>query len=314
MRVLLSFLLVLAFVPGSTGQQALAYMELAGDSIKTGERMALKLGIEYRVDQGDRSIVWPETESLGEGNIEVLKLSPVDTVINPGGGDAMVWREEMLLQITSFDTGFIAIPPMVFIFNNDTLETNPELLFVSEPLVNPDENIRDIFDVEDVRIPWWKEWLPYWPYALAALAIAVLVFVILKRRKPRANPEKSEISTPKIPPHVKALKELAELRSRGLWQSGRHKQFHIELNRIIRAYLNEQYGIQALEETSTQVIRELRRLDLPPDIRSRMESVLKLNDLVKFAKERPLATENDEALNIAEAFVRFTSQNEGNEN
>jgi hypothetical protein len=313
MRVLMVVLFVLVLVPGSTGQHTLAYMELAGDSIKTGERIALKLGIEYRVDQGERSIFWPELESLADGAIEVLKQSPVDTIINPGGNDPMVWREEVLLQITSFDTGFIAIPPLAFRFNDDTLETNPELLFVLEPLVNPDDSIRDIFDIEDLRLPWWKKWLPYWPYAIGAMALAGIIALLLRRKKPRKAAISAPDSAPRLEPHVKALKELAELRSGGLGQNGRHKQYHTELNRIVRAYLNEQYGIQALEETSAQLIRELRRLELPTDIRSRMESVLRLNDLVKFAKERPLAAENEEALNIAETFVRFTSRNESNE-
>jgi hypothetical protein len=313
MRAITLWLLFLLFASGSSGQQPSAYMMLAGDSIKTGERITLTLGIEYRTDQGERNITWPDLSSLGNRSVEVLKKSPIDTIINSGGGDPMVWREEMVMQITSFDTGFIAISPLAFIFNEDTLETNPELLFVAEPLVNPEDTIRDIFDVEDVSIPWWKQWLAYWPYVLGALALLGILLVLWWRRKYRRNVESVPAEMPVIAPHVKALKELSELRSRGLWQNGRHKQYHTELNRIVRAYLFEQYGIQAMEETSTQVIRELRRLELPVDIRSRLEGVLKLNDLVKFAKERPLASENDEALNSAETFVRFTARNEGNE-
>src|SRR3990172_884084 len=94
------------------------------------------------------------------------------------------------LIITSFDSGFYAIPPFRFIINGDsnkTIETEPMLFSVNTVAVDTTQNIKDI--KPPIEVPFsWKEYLPYVYWGLGALAVLALIIYLvmnyLKKRKP----------------------------------------------------------------------------------------------------------------------------------
>ncbi len=96
--------------------------------------------------------------------------------------------------------------------------------------------------------------------------------------------------------HVVAYEQLAVLKEKRLWQQGKVKEYHSELTDILRRYLEDRFGMMALEETTGEIIEGLHRMKLLPRIIGDVSAVLVRADLVKFAKHMPEIGEHDASL------------------
>jgi hypothetical protein len=109
------------------------------------------------------------------------------------------------------------------------------------------------------------------------------------------------------PVHERFLKQLDELEGRRLWQQGEHKTFHSRVTDIMRGYLEERFKVPALERTTDDLLLELRTSPIPPELQQQLVNMLRLADLVKFAKAVPSPTENERMLAGAREFIKATS-------
>ena len=91
-----------------------------------------------------------------------------------------------------------------------------------------------------------------------------------------------------------------------MWQEGKIKLFHSQISEIIREYLEKRYGVNALENTTDEIMQSIRYHGISQDQTTKLNQILVLSDLVKFAKEQPLANENDMSLLNAIDFVKNT--------
>lgn len=113
---------------------------------------------------------------------------------------------------------------------------------------------------------------------------------------------------PAVPPHERAIQDLETLHNQKLWQSGKVKSYYTRLTDIVRTYLEGRYGIRALEQTTDEIMRELRTADLADRSRNELRDLLRTADLVKFAKHQPAAEENEVFYYTAYYFVENTKQ------
>lgn len=111
-----------------------------------------------------------------------------------------------------------------------------------------------------------------------------------------------------VPSHELALQQLKALENKQLWQKGEVKAYHSELTRIIRAYLENRYGIQALEMTTEQILAQLNTLDFDADWNDRLREMLQAADLVKFAKAEPPSVFHERMMDYAVSFVEATKK------
>ena len=112
---------------------------------------------------------------------------------------------------------------------------------------------------------------------------------------------------PQEPAHVIALRELDRLREEKLWQRSEFKTYYTRLTEIIRQYIERRYGIPAMEMTSYEILDAWKLEEQPEeDLAAQLNRLLNLADLVKFAKEKPLASDNEENLERAYEFVKRT--------
>ena len=84
------------------------------------------------------------------------------------------------------------------------------------------------------------------------------------------------------------------------------KLFYSEISEIIRRYLENRFFINALEETSTEILQEIKNEDVAEEQFKILQSFLHLSDFVKFAKYIPTSDENDEVVNWARDFILAT--------
>jgi hypothetical protein len=84
------------------------------------------------------------------------------------------------------------------------------------------------------------------------------------------------------------------------------KEYYIEMTDILRTYIENRFRIHAMEQTTDEIMSQLRLTDISEISKLTLVPVLKLSDLVKFAKENPIGIENDEMMQRAKDFVTST--------
>jgi hypothetical protein len=265
-----------------------------------------KMSVDFQYPNG-ADVQFPILKDTIIDKIEILDLS-LDTIPNAN-------FEHYILNytLTSFDSGYYAIPPQIIIDNKtgDTILGNP-LGFAVNTYKIDSTNAGRFFDIkEPYQAPWTlKEFLDeYLSIILIVLLLIILVIVglwYLKKREKVVKVEPKKV-IPKEAAHIIAIRDLTQLKEKKLWQADRTKQYYVELSDIVRAYLENRFKIAALEQTSHEIIEsiELGRL-LNKEQIGDLKQILSLSDMAKFAKAKPLANENDLALKNAFELVEQT--------
>jgi hypothetical protein len=302
-----AFLLFTSFL---FSQNITAIAMLDTSTILIGQHAKLTLSVEYKTNQGDLKIEFPKIADTIIKEIEVLERSKPERFV-PDSSDLSRMIISQTYMITSFDSGYYAIPPFKFIVNGDStkpVHTEPLLFSVSTVEVDTTIAIKDIKPPLDVPFS-WKELLPYVYGGLAALAaLAGLIYLIVYLVKKQKKKPVPQIVIPKIPAHVIALEQLEKLREEKLWQNGKLKEYHSGISDIIRQYIEHRFFINAMEQVTDEIMHSFRTVDLNEELKMKLRQVLFLSDLVKFAKEQPLPNENETAWNNAFEFVMATKK------
>ncbi len=235
-------------------------------------------------------------------NVEIVDQTEWDTTVS-----ADLYNFSKVVSVTSWDSGFYPIPPIPAVINSDTFSTEAFLIAVATIPIDSTNAIADIKGIETDPLTWRDYLDAYGKYILwiwlAALLIGLILFGILRYKK---KPEEHIEVKPSIPPHIVALGKLKTLESEKLWQNNQVKAYHVQLSEIIREYLEHRYKIPALEQTTEVIMHYLRLSDISEDQKISLRKLLALTDLVKFAKETPLAKENEDALKSAFELVEAT--------
>ena len=240
--------------------------------------------------------IWPTyNEFLVEG-IEIIKASKIDTT------DGVITQE---FVITAWDSGSYFIPPIAFSENS---KTQALLLNVQSIILAEDAELKDIKQPIEEPIGWSD----IWAWLLGILILSLIIFIV---KKYIFNKNKQSIIVkPKviIAADISALKELTALEKAKIWQEGNVKEYHSQLSEIIRRYTENRFQFIALELTTDEILQELKSI-LSDDQLNNLSTLLQRADLAKFAKSKPIDTENMESMVLAKGFVNATKQTKGNE-
>jgi hypothetical protein len=279
--------------------------------IEIGDQVYLKLNV---VQPPGHFVAFPKFKDKIIDGIDIVSITKIDTVQSAN-------KELMLTQgilITSFEDSLFNIPPLPFISRNDTIYSNSISFDVqmvsldSAAISKIDTNqVLKIFDVKSpIDTPLtFKEFLQnYYPYIIGVVAlilIGLLIKYILKRRK--ENKPIFKIIKPKEPAHIIALRALNNLKQKKLWQAGKEKAYYSELTYILREYIENRFHITALERTSHELLETMKHSNFVEKNRIiELNQILRLGDLAKFAKFKPLPDENDLSLKNAFSVVENT--------
>lgn len=267
------------------GQQTIARVDIVKGADAPSELLVDKNAFPAQVEIID----WLEgdTTDIGNGLVEI--------------------KHGLLIQ--SFDSGVYTIPPFLLVSGPDTIRSNSLSLKVNPVDVTALTDIHPIADVAEFDSKWY-DWLPdwitdYWVYILLGLLIVaggVCAYLIMSKKvNVTILPQKK-----RLPPDQIAFNRLNALKEAQLWEKGQEKEYYTRLIDILRDYLQERFGINAMEMTSSQILKALRANEETRLSHSRMERVVEIADFVKFAKVRPLPDDNVRAFSDAMQFVEET--------
>jgi hypothetical protein len=305
-RRILVFGLVLAAIAVGHGKaySQKAVLNLDTSSIRIGERVQLRLNATL---PKSATIYWPVIADTLTGNIEVANKSKVDT--NATSRKEFVNFSQNIL-ITSFDTGFHYIPPFIIHYSYSGDTTRHELLSEGVYLKVRTVEVDTSRAIRDIRGPiqaplTLAELVPF----LGGIAIIGLIIGLIWYyywRKRMNKPLFPVITRTQGPPWQIALQSLALLEEKKLWQEGKIKEYYSELTDIIRHYLNQQYGIEAMEMITAEILEACDLAGLQPDTRPMLSSILVQADYAKFAKAIPQRNENERSMTQARQFIDAT--------
>lgn len=244
-------------------------------------------------------------EKLQDG-IEIVDRTIVDTISLPDGKMQL----NQYLTLTSFTDSLYTIDPIAFVSRGDTFWSEHLALNVVQPFeVDSSMAITDIKDIEKAPIWWWGifRWILL---AIGLIGIAVGVYY-LYRWYVRTHQREEEVIDPELlrPADEVALEKLAIIKEQKIWKDGKHKEYHTQLTDVIREYVGRRYDINSTEKTSDETLRALKPLlKEQRELFGRLERMLRIADLVKFAKWHTTPDENEQGLMTAYDFVQETKE------
>lgn len=251
-------------------------------------------------------IQFPQLKDTVVNGIEIVS-GPVRDSLKEKDGK---WLYQQKYLITVFDTGIYQIPSMPITVENESynnvLRTEPLGIIVNSFQVDEQKGNYDIVMPYATPVN-FAEILPWLLWGLLAVAIiAVIVWYILRRGK---NKPFFEAKKEVIPPYVKAIRSLDEIKASKLYQSEKVKEYYTRLTDTVRQYLDDEFHIPAMEQTSFETIRSLEQCSFVEAAeREKVATMLQNADFVKFAKSMPLPDENVRYLDTAYDFVNSTNR------
>lgn len=279
------------------------------DTILIGDQILWRFPIPESYWDRDTLLTFPQVPNpLIEG---VEALSPITM-------DAQHIKKrkaavEASIRLTSFDSGDYALPYMPLYVKR--LNGGVDTLWFKGPLLNVktfpiDTASYTAFDIKPQMIyPITAgEVFMCLGIVLGVVALVWLIVWLVRRRKknlPFFGPPK-----PKEPAHVVALRSLDKIKQQELWKAHKIKAYYTQLTDTLRVYLCDRWGIQAMEQTSAEMLGALQQEHLAKETLQEISEMLTVSDLAKFAKYVPSDDENVGALQQAVRFVTATARYE----
>lgn len=241
--------------------------------------------------------LWTDVEVATRGEQKIKDL----------GNGRKELREDIILQ--AFDSGLYTLPPVLLIQGNEVYESNRPALKVVPADIDSLKTINDYYDAQAPARNFF-DFLPdvvtdYGLWILLGIIVILLALYIyfkwIKQGRIPLIPAKKP-----IPPYDLAISKLEELKNEGLWEKGNEKEFYTRLVDILRNYMDGRFGINAMEMTSSQILKALRENESTKLPEKYVSKVLETADFVKFAKVRPMPEDNSASFRSALQFVEDT--------
>ena len=278
------------------------------DSVQMFIGQQTKLSIQA-IQPKDYILQFPIFSDTVVGNLELISVLEPETI--------SIDKDKLQVTnsyiVTSFDSALIYMPGFDVLAGEDVYTTNSlSIKIVDMPIDTTQLAITDIKDVYNPPIDWMFYLTIVGSILLALLLLALVLYLVNKYLKSREN--KEEVVVESIDPrkaHEIAYEELDALRQKQLWQAQQFKSYYTELTEILRRYISNRYNIDAMEQTSDDVVTEFRKnreLKEKKEEIKLLVDVLQLADLVKFAKWQPLPDECERSYHQVTQFIDQTKE------
>ena len=237
------------------------------------------LGELFKLD----SVAWEDSSAwLSDSSKVFIKESNIDTLKN-----------SILLnyQITFWDTGSVAIPPLyAFVSFPDSseasiLKTDSSFVYISSVLdttmttVIADKPLKEIqFPIERLRL---------FAFLILFLLILYTLYLIRTRDKEKISKRKFFNFNPKS----KALKDVEKIEL-----NTDATEFFVKISEVLRKYFQNNFYIISFEMTSV----ELKEFFKDKDLNYLLDEI----DQVKFAKKNPNKSEKEDILQLLKKVIR----------
>ncbi|MCK7558931.1 hypothetical protein MKQ70_29710 [Chitinophaga sedimenti] len=277
------------------------------------DTMAIRIGEQFKVMLDARvqtyaipgvhfKIVFPSLPD-SFNHFELIGQSEIDTT---GSNNVeKVFRQTVTL--TSFDSGRWEVPPMKFeVFSAtdgsyDSVFTKPFAIDVNTVAVDTSKAFKPIKPLRTVK--WlWTDYILYFAAGLTLLAVIIILIWFARQKKV----PKYVAPPPAETPYDAAMRQLRQLQNEKAWNNGDIKTYYTQLTDILRVYIEKQFRIPALEQTTAELLQNIKPITILNQQRDKLSGILTLADLAKFAKLQPAPQEHEQCLQTAIEIVEWS--------
>jgi hypothetical protein len=214
------------------------------------------------------------------------KLAVRGVRVDPPAANQSDARPTLKLQVQAFEVGSIEVPPVPFQVRGrdgkltEWTTTSAKLDLASVlPAGEPAPKPADLAPPAELAFD-RRKLAKLAAGAGALLTLGALLGWWLVRR---FGGKKSKPAPPPIPADIRALHDLDALLGGSALPQGDLRRFHIELAVILKRYLEDRFSFPAVERTTGEVERDLRRLAVDSLAQQPAIEVLRDCDRIKFA-------------------------------
>lgn len=208
--------------------------------------------------------------------------------------------------ITGYDSGNFTIPPIQVNFDSSGKQSellSDSLILKVNTLPVDTAKYMDMKDIYDIDIPFMQTSKKWWLIGAGILILlSVLIFWYFRRKKKVSGIE-DQIS--KIPPYEEAMTALEKISEQKSWLKDQGKEFYIDITDVIRRYLWRQFGINAQEMTSSELLPLISQKFTTDEVIRKASSIFRTADLAKFAKYKALPGECEIHLNETRQLIEL---------
>jgi len=297
------FLLIFTLIAANAFAQVRASIRLDSAYILIGDQVEMQLIVDSALNVKDLQSDLSIFDTLP--GLEVVRQSDWNPVgVNRGAGSGIF---EQRVVITSFEEGSHQLPdiPISYTYKGQpytVVAPGRTMLEVATIAVNDTTQLTPIKPIIAEPLKFQDLLVYLIPVAILGLVIAAVMFYLRWKKQQNAPP----LPPPPLKPHEVALQKLEKLEEEKLWQRGWVKQFQTELTFIIREYLENQFHIPALENTTDEIMENLKRTGISDYWKDKLRTIFQSADLVKFAKAEPPTEIHEQGLDEARRFVEAT--------
>ncbi len=267
-----------------------------------GEQAHLTLTVAMKEGQHAAMPSFAPRQFIAPG-VEVLEQADGDTV-RLSDGTVKVSRRYTL---TSFDDTLYYLPPLkVKVDGKEYTAKTPALkvLTVEVDTLHPNQ----FFPPKEIQDnPFkWSDWSGVFWLSLLTLLLALVGYYLFLRLRSN-KPVIARIKFVKrLLPHQKAMNSIAKIKAEQGSGSEDQKTYYTRLTDTLRTYMEERFGFNAMEMTSSEIIERLKQEDSSKI--AELVELFETADLVKFAKYSTLINENDRNMAHVVEFIESTKK------
>jgi hypothetical protein len=210
--------------------------------IRIGEQILYELSTPLQT-----KVQFPNLKLDSLKHLEIVQDFPVDTLKN------RLYKKYLL---TSFDSGAYTLPAQEVLISNQRFLTDSILIQVGTVAV--DTTKQGLFPIKPIyKAPpkTWHEYLYLLWWILGILLLIALIWWLAFRSKKMIQWKPKVVLTP----FDIALNQLKALDEKNLIGQQKIKEYYTELTDIVRNYIEQDVKISAMEITSDELIRILKK-------------------------------------------------------
>ena len=272
-----SLLFLLVALIGNAQRNTTVRASVDHNSILIGE--PINLVLEADIPENE-PISFFAVDSIA--HFEFLHRGKIDTA-NTNKGTVL----KQLFRITSFDSGQWVIPSY-HLQQSDNLATDSLIIKVNYTPLDTTKDYNDIREIIEINKDKEIDWTWYY-IGGGLLLLVILIYLLTKKKKKKIiEPAKQEI----IDPYTEAMRELEALQKENLPAKNETKLYYSRLTDIFRIYIEKRKNIHSLQQTTDDLVRQLKSIQLNAQEYDQLAQALRLSDFVKFAKYVPTESDN----------------------
>ena len=299
-RILLLLFMSLAVVLPTFGQQNTVNAAIDATELLVGEQTVLHTTVNCNA--GARvKFEGKKGENLTPG-VEIVEISRPDTLLLNNGKR---WQITRNYTLTSFDSALYRLPAIEVEIDGQKVQSRGEIA-LKVNTIDVDVQHPDAIRPPKGPVDGVFEWngLLFLYCLLAWLALAACIALLLRLSAPRKHNKVIVLPAPK-PAHAVAIEAIGKLQSTTPGDAEAQQLYFSQLTDILRTYLHERFGFNAMEMTTREIIGQLQKIN-DREALLELKNVLQTADLVKFARLSPALPEREDSLLRAVDYVRQT--------